>query len=122
MNRRSRYHGVHCASCSKAIATGRVAFCTTFYVPSNQDVVVSPSTHSMTNKFKKNLKGWKFPVAEIEVQVAFHRRCLERLLKGAPREPDEAQERFDNYRAELLERYAPSSCMSATDADESISP
>lgn len=126
MNRRSTYWGAYCVHCTKKVAAGRVAFCSTYFVAMTDDLKYV-STASSQSHIRKAIKA--APTIEekltahyeLGVQIVIHRRCLERLLQKAPRDTDEAKERYEDYRTQLLEQFDPL-CTSVIAVDEPTSP
>lgn len=103
MGRRSVYHGLACFHCGDRIKDGRAAIVSTYYVHPRHDEENKGwvSAYSRLRFLAKH----GVEMTELEVRIAYHRRCVERILAKAPLEPEEEAKRFDSYRDNLLERY-----------------
>lgn len=127
MTRRSVYMGLDCLHCGKRITVGRSFLGSTYYVtpPGNGRRHPHVSAYSMERMLRKNsignflnaaaLQGMRASnttnqvavaadEAELEIRIAYHRACVERIVANAPDDPAEFQVKFDEYRAGLLEQ------------------
>lgn len=109
MTPRSVYHGQSCPHCGRRIQMGRAFVGTTLYVdPSNAAWVKTQRTpHVGIGIYVGGTQSHVETRAdrELEIRVAYHRKCLEKVLAKSPLDPEESAEALNDYREKLLERY-----------------
>lgn len=116
IGKRSVYRGLKCMHCHRKVTEGRAVLASTFYVCAGYPNAVH--TQSQSHWLKRQIYG-QSPVYnpqtmaqmddhlydEIEVRVVYHRCCIEKILLGAPVDPEVEEADFDAYRAGLMERF-----------------
>ena len=115
MNKRSRYRGLDCMYCNQLIVDDRVAACSTLYVYPLEDqpgqaFVFSFSVKDMIARkigYVRKVHNRVKDGEELVVRVAWHRKCLEKILTNpkSPLDPAVAASMYEEYREQLLERF-----------------
>lgn len=109
MNPRSRYHKISCLHCHRKVAKGRVAVASTYYVLVNPKLEdgkrVWISTQSRVAWRRRHGQNVLDGFSELMIRVVYHRACLEKILDGAPQDPEKVASRFEVYRGELAEEF-----------------
>lgn len=114
IGKRSVYRGLKCLHCHRKVTDGRAVLASTYYVCAGYPSSVH--TQSQGHWLKRQIfHGHSVYAAssgyddhlydEIQVRVVYHRRCIEKILFGAPVDPEVEEADFDAYRAGLLERF-----------------
>lgn len=104
MSKRSVYYGLSCIHCHKHVAVGRSALASTYYVVPGMFMV---STQSMQWALERvaQVSFEPQPKEELRIRIVYHRACLEGILDHAPLDHAIEIAQFEQYRAELAERF-----------------
>lgn len=94
MSHRSVYRGESCMHCGQRIAVGRAFFGSTYYV--------DPKYPDWVRAYRVNKRDAD---RQVEIRIAYHRTCIERVLTNAPVDREQAIEQLETYRERLLEQY-----------------
>lgn len=98
MSKRSVYYGLHCLHCHKAVAVGRAAFASTYYVIPGKTWLKTQSMRAILEFLPSEFSE------EMRIRVLYHRACIEGILRHAPIDYAIEIAEFEQYRAELADR------------------